>query len=200
MFGDFRCLKTPQGNIEVDRCVYISNLGVFFFNGEYDDNHLVYEAIGHENPVLVGGEHYFVRDRRSSNRYEDLYVTKDRVIPLPLRKSSVAVGDSCIKSDDLNAIIRMSISQALLDGQFKESPSDYQLELLQLQVDQTKVIGITYGDYLHVSSDDCSSEWLKNSEVYTHKEAIEQLMSSVKELSQELSELVARRSAKSEKI
>ena len=197
MLGDFRCLKTPQGNIEVDRCVYISNLGVFFFNGDFDDDHLVYEAIGYENPVLVGDEHYFVRDGRSKNRYEDLYVKKDAVIRAPLRKSSVAVGDSCIKSSDLNKIVGISLSQGIIDGQLKETPSDCQLELLQLQVERTKVIGITYGDHLHISSEDCPSEWMKSSEVYTHKEAIDELMSSVKEMSHELSELVARKSLKS---
>lgn len=185
MLGEFTTLETSDRAYTVDRFSHVHGLGTFFFNGGFDDEHLVYSAVGFDAPQLFNNEHYVVReatDRGYSGK--TLYVKRKTFE----RVSTVKEGEPGILLEHIGKIALFGehdfsskeAMMASLEKQLDENPSEKQLELLQLFAERSKVIRIAYGGYAKVNTDG-EIKWVKQHLVYSPEEALEKVKEIRKE-------------------
>ena len=178
MLGEFTMLETSDRTYKVDRFSHVHGLGAFFFNGGYDDEHLVYSAIGFESPQLFGDEHYVVREKADRGYGGTLYIKREKKERIP----TVKEGEPGILLEHIGKIALFgehdfSSKEAMiasLEKELDENPSEKQLELLQLFAERSKVVRLAYGGYAKVNTDG-DIQWVKHSLVYSPDEALEKM-------------------------
>lgn len=164
--GEFTSLETNDRIYSVDRYCHVPGLGTFFFNGSYDEKDLVYSALGFGVPVLVGTEHYYLK--QEGEGYGNLYVNRPKE---PERKPTVQVGDAVVL---LEHIPKIALYQETLEAPFDTAPTAEQVALLQLLSERGKVLRFSYNGYAQVTIDE-ETRWVKEHELYSYDEALKKM-------------------------
>lgn len=179
LLGEFNTLQTSDREYEVDRFACVNGLGTFFFLGGYEEEHLVYSAVGFESPELVWNEHYVVRESTTRGYSgKTLYVKREKKERVPTVKEGEPgillehIGKIALYNEiDLSSRESMDAS---FDKEIDENPSDKQLELLQLFAERSKVLQLSYEGYAKVDTDG-DIKWVKHHLVYSPEEALEEM-------------------------
>ncbi|AJD93119.1 hypothetical protein JMA_38010 (plasmid) [Jeotgalibacillus malaysiensis] len=190
LLGEFNTLETSDRAYKVDRFASVHGLGTFFFNGGYEEEHLVYSAVGFESPQLIGNEHYVVREKTERGYGGTLYIKREKNERIP----TVKEGEPGILLEHIGKIALFnehdtSSKEAFLasfDKQIDENPSEKQLELLQLFAECSKVVQLSYDGYAKVNTDG-DIKWVKHHLVYSPEEALEE-MKAIRRLHNEIKE------------